>query len=154
MINETSSASILDRSAGFMMGLTSRKLSHLFTQRLKPYDITPEQWMVLYCIHEREGMIQTEIAARSGKDKPTTGRILETLESKGFVTKQIGKTDRRSFVVFITDAGKELLEQTEPIERQTVADATTALSTAEYEQLLLLLRRIGDTIDHMETPDA
>ncbi|MEF3302817.1 MarR family winged helix-turn-helix transcriptional regulator [Paenibacillus sp. GYB003] len=149
MANEPTSSGILDRSAGFMMGLTSRKMSHLFTNRLKPYAITPEQWMVLYCVQEREGMIQTEIAARSGKDKPTTGRILDALEAKGFVTKRTGPTDRRSYHVFITETGRELVRQTAPIERQAVKDATSVLSEAEYEQLLALLRRIGDHIDQI-----
>lgn len=149
MSSQTNPVSLLDRSAGFMMGVTSRKMSHMFTQRLKPYDITPEQWMVLYCVQEREGMIQTEIAARSGKDKPTTGRILEALEAKGLITKRTGQADRRSFVVCITESGRLLLKRTEPIERKAVEDATSALSAEEYEQLLALLRRIGDTIDHI-----
>ncbi|TNJ60665.1 MarR family transcriptional regulator [Paenibacillus hemerocallicola] len=140
---------ILDRSAGFMMGVTSRKLSQVFTQRLRLYDITPEQWMVLYCIQERDGMIQKEIAQRACKDKPTTTRILDVLESKQWITKQTGKSDRRSFLVYATDKGRELISQTEGIEIKTVKDATSGLSEAEYDQLLSLLRRIGDNIDHL-----
>ena len=73
MSNEQQS-SLLERSVGFMMGVASRKISQLFMQRLKPYDITPEQWIVLFYVHEHEGMIQTEIAQRTCKDKPTTTR--------------------------------------------------------------------------------
>lgn len=140
---------ILDRSAGFMMGVTSRKLSQVFTQRLRRYDITPEQWMVLYCIQERDGMIQKEIAQRACKDKPTTTRILDVLESKRWITKQTGTSDRRSFLVYATDKGRELIALTEAIEIQTVRDATSGLSEAEYDQLLSLLRRIGDNIDNL-----
>lgn len=142
-------SSILDRSAGFMMGVTSRKMTQLFMQRLKPYDITPEQWMVLYCIQEKDGMIQKEIASRACKDKPTTTRILDALESKGLITKQTGPSDRRSFLVYATEKGRQLIAQTEEIERTAVKDVTSGLSKTEYDQLISLLRRIGDSIDHL-----
>ncbi|AJY74616.1 MarR family winged helix-turn-helix transcriptional regulator [Paenibacillus beijingensis] len=137
----------LDGSIGFLMGVTYRKLSHLLLQRLKDYDITPEQWSVLYRIQEMDGCIQKEIAERSGKDKPTTTRILDALEAKGLVRRKIGENDRRSFRITITDKGKELIRQTEPIEKKAVQDAAAGLSDGEIETLLRLLRHIGDNVD-------
>ncbi|CAG7627148.1 Transcriptional regulator SlyA [Paenibacillus solanacearum] len=149
MTKQAPPRSILDGSAGFLMGATYRKISQLFLQRLKPYDITPEQWLVLYCVHEHNGMIQKDIAAKSSKDKPTTTRILDMLESKGFVTKQPGLSDRRSFVVHATDKGKALIAATEAIERKAVEDATAGINAEEYELLIGLLHRIGDNIDRL-----
>lgn len=137
------------RSAGFLMGVTSRKMSQLFTQRLKPFDITPEQWSVLYCVRERGGMIQTEIARQACKDKPTTTRILDALEAKGWITKRPGRTDRRSFVVHASESGAELIARTESVERQCLEDATSGIGREEYNQLIRLLRRIGDNIDSL-----
>lgn len=139
----------LNGSLGFWLGVTYRKLSNLLLQRFKEHDITPEQWSVLFRIQEMDGCIQKEIAERSGKDKPTTTRILDALEAKGLVRRKIGENDRRSFCVNITDKGRDLLRETEPIEKQTVRDAAAGLSDDDIATLLRLLRHIGDNVDEL-----
>lgn len=131
------------------MGVTYRKISNLLMYRLREHEITPEQWSVLYRVSENEGMIQKDIAERAGKDRPTTTRILDALEAKGFVTKQAGRTDRRSFVVFATDKGRALIDLIVPIEKQTIADATAGISEEHVELLHRLLRQIGENIDRI-----
>ncbi|WP_274361754.1 MarR family winged helix-turn-helix transcriptional regulator [Paenibacillus thermotolerans] len=140
---------ILDESVGFLMGVTYRKISNLFMQRLKDYGITSEQWLVLYCICERDGMMQKDIAERSGKDRPTTTRILDVLHEKGWIVKKAGDSDRRSFLVYATDSGKALIRETEQIERQTVREATAGITGEEYILLIKLLNRIGNNIDQL-----
>ncbi|GIP24475.1 MarR family winged helix-turn-helix transcriptional regulator [Paenibacillus sp. J22TS3] len=139
----------LDESVGFHMGVTYRKLSQLLQHRLRDYHITPEQWSVLYRIWEKEGQIQKEIGERSGKDKPTTTRILAALEEKGFIRRESGEKDRRSYSIFITDEGKRVIEQTEPIEHQLHSDVTEGLSEEEKASLLRLLRRLTSNADEL-----
>jgi MarR family transcriptional regulator for hemolysin len=139
----------LDQSIGFIMGMTYRKLSALLQGWLKEYGITPEQWSVLYQIDRADGMIQKEIAERSGKDKPTTTRILDHLEGKGLISKQIGENDRRSFVVYITDKGKSLIQETTPIERQVATEIKQCVTEEEYEVLMALLLRINRHVNKL-----
>ncbi|MUT65400.1 MarR family winged helix-turn-helix transcriptional regulator [Paenibacillus sp. NEAU-GSW1] len=134
----------LDDSIGFMLGIAHRKLSLLFMMRMKQYDITPEQWSVLYRIREQDGMIQKDIGDRAGKDKPTTTRILDTLEAKGYITKQLGKNDRRSFHVYITEQGIKAADEIALIEYQVVSDMSEVLAPDEYEHLAQLLIKISD----------
>lgn len=128
------------------MGKSYRKLSAVFQSGLKAYDITPEQWSVLYQVDKAEGMMQKEIAERAGKDRPTTTRILDHLEVKGFVYKQVGETDRRSFRVYITDKGKLLIKDTIQLEKQVAIEVRKWISDEEYEVLMKLLRTINDRI--------
>ncbi|MFD0696780.1 MarR family winged helix-turn-helix transcriptional regulator [Paenibacillus sp. GCM10027628] len=139
----------LDRSIGFNMGVAYRKLSNLLQNRLKEYEITPEQWSVLYQVERGNGLIQKEIAERTAKDKPTTTRILDQLEGKGFITKKTGENDRRSFAVYITDKGKSLIEQTLPIELKVVNDVKRCMSDSEYDMLLELLQRINNHVNEL-----
>ncbi|MBW7476440.1 MarR family transcriptional regulator [Paenibacillus oenotherae] len=142
----TLNGSGLDRSAGFVMGVTYRKLSGLLQSRLKEYDITPEQWSILYHIDQAEGLIQKELAERTFKDKPTTTRILDQLENKGLVYKKAGEKDRRSFLVYITEKGKSLMQVTTPIEGQVIDIIKECVSEEEYELLLQLLFRINQHV--------
>lgn len=139
----------LEHSVGFIMGMTYRKLSTLLQHRLKPYDITPEQWTVLYQIERNNGLIQKDIAMLSGKDKPTTTRILDHLEGKGFVYKHIGENDRRSFLVHITDIGRSVIAETMPIEHGITEDIKQCISDNEYEVLMELLHRINSYVSEL-----
>ncbi|CAM4474366.1 MarR family transcriptional regulator [Paenibacillus phoenicis] len=139
----TSDHSRSELAVGFIMGVAYRKISALLQHRLKDYDITPEQWSVLHQIYQSDGLIQKEIADRSGKDKPTTTRIIDLLESKGLVRKQAGKRDRRSFLVFSTERGKELIRETLPIERSVTEEVKRIMDAEEYEKLMELLQRIN-----------
>lgn len=144
----------LDQSLGFAIGVTYRKISGLLFSRFRALDLTPEQWAVLYRVGERDGQIQKEIAERSGKDKPTTTRILDALEAKGFIEKKPGAHDRRSFEVSITDKGRRTVELAAPVERETIRDACEGLTPDQYARMLEWLRAINGNVDrlnHQET---
>ena len=133
----------LDQSVGFAMGVAYRKLTGLLQQRLKAYDITPEQWSVLYHISRTEGMIQRDIAELAEKDHPTTTRILDHLLKKGLIVKQINDEDRRAFLVTMTELGHQLLEQTTPIEHSITVDIQQCMSEDEFESFMKALRLIN-----------
>ncbi|NIK67809.1 MULTISPECIES: MarR family transcriptional regulator [unclassified Paenibacillus] len=134
----------LDHSIGFLLGATYRKLTNFFSARIKEFGLTPEQWAVLYRVREKDGLIQKEIADRAGKDKPTTTRILDSLEAKGFVTKRASEHDRRSFQVYITEQGRATADAIEPIEYSTMVEIAQVLSTEEYEQMTSLLKKLNE----------
>ncbi len=133
----------LERSPGYMLGLTYRKLSSLLQQRLKAYDITPEQWSVLLHISRGNGMIQKDIAEQAGKDHPTTTRILDQLLKKGFVTKQTDPNDRRAFLVFSTPEGQQLLEETIAIEHSVTKEVQDCMTEQDFSKFMELLHRLN-----------
>lgn len=138
---------ILDDSIGFLLGQTYRKIVHVLSLELKELDITPEQWSVLYRISEREAINQKEIALRSGKDQPTTTRILDVLYKKGFIEKKMCQTDRRSFLVYITENGKEIVQQAIPIENATMEKVIHGINP---DQLLLFKSMITQMNKNVE----
>lgn len=127
---------------GFLLGSTHRRISNAFARALKPYDITPEQWSVLLMIVDREGINQKEVAASTAKDQPTTARIVELLQKKGFITKSMSPSDRRAFLLFATQEGHELIEQTIQLEQQTVEAAVAGLTPSQIEELRSMLEMI------------
>jgi MarR family transcriptional regulator, transcriptional regulator for hemolysin len=139
---EEENQTLLGGSIGFLLSTTSRKVSLLLSQRLKEFDISPEQWSVLYHIADCDAMIQKEIAARSGKDRPTVTRILDALEAKGLIRKEAGAADRRSFQVTATEKGKELAARAFPVEDGMNEELIAELGHQDYELLVRLLNRV------------
>ena len=72
--------------------------------------VTEQQWRVLRVLNERGPLDPTEIADRSCLLLPSLTRILQTLESKGLVTREAHPTDRRRLVITITDGGRSLIQ--------------------------------------------
>ena len=62
----------LSDSLGFILNKTNTKLKNELLQRFKEYDITPEQWAILCCLLEREGITPKELSDLTCKDKPNT----------------------------------------------------------------------------------
>ena len=136
----------LKDSLGFHLGITYRKLVNLFQQRIKAYDITTEQWSVLYQVYQEDGVIQKTIAERLYKDKPTITRLLAQLENKQLIRRTAGIRDKRSVTVSVTPAGAEIIHQTYPLERQLMADVKSEIGESSYEELLMLLRRVHQLV--------
>lgn len=141
-------------SIGFLMGVTYRKLTALLQQRLKDYEITPEQWSVLYTIDQSQGLIQKEIADRTHKDKPSTTRILDHLEGKRLIYKQVDKHDRRSFLVYTTEKGRDVITQTVPIEAGMTEVIKSVLTDSEHQLLTDMLLRIHTHVSEVLESEA
>ncbi|WP_019911391.1 MarR family winged helix-turn-helix transcriptional regulator [Paenibacillus sp. HW567] len=127
---------------GFLLGSTHRRISSGFARVLKPYDITPEQWSALLMICDRDGINQKDVAAATAKDQPTTARIVELLQKKGFIRKTMSPADRRAFQLYATEEGKALIDSTLSLEQQTVAAAVRGLNPKQLEELRSMLELI------------
>ncbi|MDS9996124.1 MarR family winged helix-turn-helix transcriptional regulator [Bacillus atrophaeus] len=87
---------------------TSRRIIRFLAIHLKEDGITPEQWTVLKRVGESRGISQKELSARADKDQATLTKILDLLEKKNFIRREVNPRDRRSFLVVLTEAGEEL----------------------------------------------
>ncbi|WP_235439694.1 MarR family winged helix-turn-helix transcriptional regulator [Paenibacillus sp. DMB20] len=134
-------------SVGFRLGCTYRRASNLFANKLKSFDITPEQWSMLSRISENEGLKQKEVAARADKDQPTTTRILDLLEKKGLIRREISPNDRRAFLLRMTEAGHELLASTSEIEKECGRLITEGIDPKEMEIFWDIISRMNANIE-------
>lgn len=60
----------LDQSVGFLMGLTHRKAAVVLANRFKPYDITTEQFSVLFNIGRGKGSTRRSLLPVCAKTSP------------------------------------------------------------------------------------
>ncbi|MBA2873396.1 MarR family winged helix-turn-helix transcriptional regulator [Thermaerobacillus caldiproteolyticus] len=103
-----------DKSIGSASVRVSRKITRILNVYLKPYNITAEQWGVLRTLNESDKISQKELAERADKDQATLTKILDLLEKNGFAERIPNPTDRRSFLITITEKGTELSQQLIP----------------------------------------
>jgi len=133
---------IMDESLGFIINRTAIAVKKEFTKRLKTFNLTPEQWSILNRLGEQDGLLQKDLAEKTYKDQPNTARILDKLEKKKLVRRADNPEDRRAFLIFLTDRGKEVRESIIPITTLLNEDAAAGLEKPEYNQLIKLLDKV------------
>lgn len=132
----------LEESLGFILNKTNTKLKNQLFQRFKEDDITPEQWSVLTCLWQQEGVSPKELADLIYKDKPNTNRILEKLQAKGLILRKLHPTDRRAYQIYLTERGWAIKDKLIAKVTQLQDEVTAGMEQAQVEELKRLLNHI------------
>ena len=120
---------------------TADRIKTLFETVCAPFDITGQQYNVLRILRgaEPEGLPTLTIAERVIEKTPGITRMIDRLESKGLVSREIRPHDRRCVYCRITKKGLKLLRLLDkPVEEFNHA-AFSGLSATELEQIIALL---------------
>ncbi|ACD96599.1 MarR family winged helix-turn-helix transcriptional regulator [Trichlorobacter lovleyi] len=138
---------IMTESLAFIVYRTAMKLRTEMLRRLKPFGVTPEQWLVLDCLAEQDGVSQRELAGRTFKDNPATTRILDKLMALGLIRRDDNNTDRRAFFIVITDKGRDLRDRILPIAEEMNEDAGRGISVENKTRLFALMNHLQKNMD-------
>jgi DNA-binding MarR family transcriptional regulator len=109
-------------------------------------EITIEQWSVLYHLWKEDCLSQQELCNRTFRDKPSITRLIDNLEKQKLVKRMASKTDRRINMVCLTDAARELQEQTIDLANQTMNEALLGISKEEIDTVKQVLQRVYDNL--------
>ena len=140
-ITDTSS---LDNAPAYIIHRVARVLRVHLLQFLAQaeYDITPEQWFILFRLHEQEGISQIELADQTLNDRPNITRLLHSLEKKKLVERRADPMDGRRSLVFLRPGGRKLLDRLFPGIMQERRRLFDGVSQDEVETLKEILLRI------------
>ena len=132
---------------------TADRIKSGFETVCTPFDLTGQQYNVLRILRgaEPDGLPTLTIAERVIEKTPGITRMIDRLEAKGLVGREIRPHDRRCVYCRITKKGLKLLELLDEPVNEFNQLAFAALSDNEIEKLLALLSRIRDS---HETPST
>lgn len=141
---------LYDEAIGMFTGKVSRKMMRYVSVILEKYDITAEQWTVLFRLWENEKINQKQLAEKTYKDQPTIARILDILERKSLVERQLNKEDRRAFLICITEKGRRYAEEIRPFVEGNFKHMLEGISLEEMEVYFKVLTKIDENIDKLQ----
>ncbi len=147
--------SIKAQTPGYVIERTAKRLKWSFQQTLNALDadITADQWVLLDRICAEEGKSQQSLASETAKDKPTVTRILDRLQDKGFIERRPMADDRRSFGIYPTREGKQLVKDLLPKVQQFRVAHFQGLEDGDVATLLRIMDRINQNITALQTVD-
>lgn len=143
------------RKPGFQIRRLQQSAVAIFLREmaLAGHDLTPVQYAVLAGIAAHPGLDQAGLAAQVALDKATMGGVIDRLLGKALIDRRINPANRRGRLLGLTDAGRALLEQCEPVVVAVQDKILSALTPAERDQFTALLDRIVDANkDESRTP--
>lgn len=135
----------LNNVINYLIYRTARLLSYKFRHDMQAVglDMTQEQYFILFKLWHKDGQYQAELADGFLGDTPNITRILDVMQKKKLITRQLDPNDRRKYRIFVADQGRE-------IQRLYRIHAPKS-RIADYENLedddLVELRRILKTIE-------
>jgi len=122
---------------------TQNVINDNFSEILKPYDLSGEQYNVLRILRGQKGcpanmcVIQERMLAKNSN----TTRLIDKLLLKDFVTREVCPENRRKIEVLITQKGLDVLNELDPIVNQHEQLFADNLKKEELEQLNNLLEK-------------
>ncbi|OWJ77402.1 MarR family winged helix-turn-helix transcriptional regulator [Haematobacter missouriensis] len=107
-------------------------------------DLTPVQYAALTTIRDNPGIDQATLAGLIAYDRVTLGGVVERLEQKSLVHREVSVRDRRAREIRLTEAGDDLLATALPWVEKVQADIVEALGQEERGTFLSLLSKLTD----------
>jgi MarR family transcriptional regulator, organic hydroperoxide resistance regulator len=109
-------------------------------------ELTPEQWIVLVQLWEKDGQSQSALSERTLRDRPTMSRILDTMEKSGLVERSVDAQDARSRLVKLTRTGKALQPKLVPVAKKLVAHLERDIPERDLE---ITHRTLGRMLENL-----
>ena len=118
--------------------VTTRTHRHLSTNGL-----TISQFAVLEALYQLGPLSQKEIGEKILRSSGNITMVIDNLEKNGLVKRRRNETDRRFFIVHLTDKGYRLINTIFPPHAAIIAKDLAVLTVAEQDALGRLCKKLG-----------
>ena len=112
----------------------------VFMEETQAFGVTPVQFAALNALVATPGIDQRTLAASIGFDTSTIGGVVDRLEARGWVKRQVSPEDRRARLLQVTPEGKQLLQELSASVLSTQERILAPLPQAERQEFLRMLK--------------
>lgn len=130
--------------AAFLLAQVGAHAASKFAERLAGLKLVPAHAGIFRILAARPAITQQALAMALGALPSRLVAIIDELESKGLLERRPHETDRRSYALHLTEAGRSTLQAIGRIAREHQQALLAALSDEERRQLADLLQRVAD----------
>lgn len=117
---------------------------------LKEENITLPQHRILQLLWKKDGLQSKDLAEATKSSRSTITGVVDTLEKNGFVIRELNVNDRRSWLVKLTEKGKDFRTYTPEMDLNVFCPD---VEIKKVDQLIKLLQEYSDKIIIPEVED-
>jgi DNA-binding MarR family transcriptional regulator len=105
-------------------------------------DLRPAQYSVLVLLAHAPGLKQSDVAGALGIQRANFVALFDGLERRGLARRSPTPNDRRSYALYLTEAGEGLLGRAARLDAELEARLDARLGPGGRQQLLKLLGQV------------
>ncbi len=138
--------------AGHLIRRLHQVSSHVFATQTQAagFKMTAVQFAAMDAIQSNPGADQAQIASLISYDRATIGGVIDRLEKKGLVAREVSASDRRAREVRLTPLGEKTYGPLLAVVQALQTDILSGLSEVEKEQFLSLAAKAMTPCDSNE----
>ncbi len=130
---------------GYWLRRLSDEVHGRFERELAGHDVTVAQWTVLITVHHGDASTTREVARYIDIDAGAVSRLVDRLVAKGLMTREPDPTSRRSLLLVLTPAGRDLVPRLVEIADRNESHFFGALDPTQRDRLQSWIRELVDT---------
>lgn len=127
----------------YLLKISWQNLANKYNQIAAQHGFTQAAGYILINIH-RDGTPVSQLATSTGVKTTSLSRVLNNLETLGFIYREASDTDKRSVKVYLTELGQKKRKIAKDVVRQFNDFLDSQLSDRERTQLIKTLSKIND----------
>jgi DNA-binding MarR family transcriptional regulator len=118
-----------------------------FMEEAGSFGVTSVQFGAMLVIDARPGVDQIRVANALHRDRTTISGVVDRLEAKRLIVRRPHPADKRAKALFMTAAGKRLLEKLRPAAARA---QRRILESFDEKEKMLLVRLLERAVEHFE----
>jgi len=131
-----------ESAVGFLISDVSRLLRRNFNRRVQALGLTQTQWRAIAQLSRNEGINQAGLADALDVQPISLARLIDRMESAGWVERRADPRDRRASQLFLTPKSQPILDEMWERAAETMEEALKGLSDDQRRQVVERLQKM------------
>ncbi|WP_036554739.1 MarR family winged helix-turn-helix transcriptional regulator [Nisaea denitrificans] len=140
------SDALLQRFLGYRMKRAFNVVQADLAEALRPFDLRMTSYTALVLIMDNPGLSQSQLAAVMDIERPNLVVLVDELEGRDLIVRERVPTDRRTYALNVTLAGRQLCEKAMAAAEQHEEQMFRGLSPemrATVAEAMVIIRQAG-----------
>ncbi len=132
---------------GFNLRMAQEAAFQAFSRRSQEIGESPGRFATLTLIARNPGISQTELSQANGRDKSSLTPVVEDLVNRGLVERKRMDSDRRTYRLNLTSAGKKVLTMLTRCARRHERNLDHVIGARDRKRFIQILKKIAAEIE-------
>jgi DNA-binding MarR family transcriptional regulator len=132
---------------GFNLRMAQEAAFQAFSRRSQEVGESPGRFATLTLIARNPGISQTELSQANGRDKSSLTPVVEDLVRRGLIERRRMSSDRRTYRLNLTPAGKKVLTMLTRCARRHERTLDRVIGARERKKFIQILKKIAAEIE-------
>ncbi len=129
----------IEKSIGFLLSKGYQRAWAILREEIEQYNLTPPQFALLSFLWQQDGLTQAELSEKGQIDRSTVGGLIDRLERDGLLERRQHPQDRRAYLIYLTEHGKEMEGPLSACAERSLHQFTSGLNDDEVTELRRML---------------